>query len=132
MILRNIQNLFLLIALIFAVSCSSTESGKESSKSHLPIARGEANAILCVMDTTQWNGPLGDALRDIFSQYVPGLPQDEPYFKLRNINPLKMNNILKTGKSMIFVSTFDNQAAQSRAMQKYFPTSFLEKILHDT
>lgn len=132
MILRNIQNLFLLIALIFAVSCSSTESGKESSKSHLPIARGEANAILCVMDTTQWNGPLGDALRDIFSQYVPGLPQDEPYFKLRNINPLKMNNILKTGKSMIFVSTLDNQGAQSRAMQNYFTSSSLEKILQDT
>lgn len=132
MTLKNIQNLYLLIVLLIAASCGSNESGTSSSKSHLPVARGEANAILCVMDTSQWNGPLGEALRDIFSQYVPGLPQDEPYFKLRNINPLKMNNILKTGKSMIFVSTMDNQGAQSRAMQNYFTSSSLEKILKDT
>lgn len=132
MILKNTQYLLLFFLVTAISSCSSTESGKSGSKSHLPIARGEANAILCVMDTTQWNGPLGDALRDIFSAYVPGLPQDEPYFKLRNINPLKMNNILKTGKSMLFVSTMDNQGAQSRAMQNYFTSSSLEKILKDT
>lgn len=132
MTLRNIQNLFILLITILTASCSSDTTKNGGSKSHLPVARGEANAILCVMDTTQWNGPVGEALRDIFSDYVPGLPQDEPYFKLRNINPLKMNNILKTGKSMIFVSTMDNQGAQSRAMQNYFTSSSLEKILKDT
>ena len=129
---KSIQNLFLLFIIIFAVACSTDPSKSGGSKSHLPIARGEANAILCVMDTTQWNGPLGEVLRDIFSESVPGLPQDEAYFKLRNINPLKMNSILKTGKSMIFVSTLDNQGVQSRAMQNYFTTSSLEKILQDT
>ncbi|WP_420580561.1 DUF4837 family protein [Reichenbachiella sp.] len=132
MTLRNIQFLFILLISILTVGCSSDNSKNGGSKSHLPIARGEANAILCVMDTSQWNGPLGEALREIFSVYVPGYPQDEPYFKLRNINPLKMNNILKTGKSMIFVSTMDNQGAQSRAMQNYFTSSSLEKILKDT
>lgn len=132
MTLKNIPNLFILLVTLFVASCSSDSTKKAGSKSHLPVARGEANAILCVMDTTQWNGPVGEALRDIFSDYVPGLPQDEPYFKLRNINPLKMNNILKTGKSMIFVSTMDNQGAQSRAMQNYFTSTSLEKILNDT
>ncbi|SMD34982.1 protein of unknown function [Reichenbachiella faecimaris] len=130
--LRNIQNLFFLLITVFAASCNPDSSNNGGSKSHLPIARGEANAILCVMDTSQWNGAVGEALRDIFSDYVPGLPQDEAYFKLRNINPLKMNNILKTGKSMIFVSTMDNQGAQSRAMQNYFTSSSLERILQDT
>lgn len=130
----HISHIFLLVLLVFATSCGSDNKSSDqlSSKSHLPVARGESNAILAVMDTSQWNGPLGEALRDIFSDYVPGLPQDEPYFKLRNINPLKMNNILKTGKSMIFVSTLDNQNAQSRAMQNYFTSSSLEKILKDT
>ncbi|MEP3387126.1 MAG: DUF4837 family protein, partial [Reichenbachiella sp.] len=132
MTLRNTHYLFIFLISFLTVSCSSDTAKNGGSKSHLPVARGEANAILCVMDTTQWNGPLGEALRDIFSDYVPGLPQDEPYFKLRNINPLKMNNILKTGKSMIFVSTMDNQGAQSRAMQNYFTSSSLEKILSDT
>ncbi|WP_422360836.1 DUF4837 family protein [Reichenbachiella sp.] len=132
MTLRNVQNLFILLIIFLTASCGSDATKNGGSKSHLPVARGEANAILCVMDTTQWNGPVGEALRDIFSDYVPGLPQDEPYFKLRNINPLKMNNILKTGKSMIFVSTMDNHGAQSRAMQNYFTSSSLEKILKDT
>ncbi|MEO9803564.1 MAG: DUF4837 family protein [Reichenbachiella sp.] len=129
--LQNLKGLLFALTLTIAVSCGSEQNGN-SSKSHLPVARGEANAVLAVMDTTQWNGPLGEALRDIFSDYVPGLPQDEPYFKLRNINPLKMNNILKTAKSMIFVSTIDNNGAQSRAMQNYFTTSSLEKIQKDT
>ena len=129
---KNIQNLLVSTLFILLVACSSEQSENGGGKSHLPVARGEANAILCVMDTSQWNGPIGEALRAIFSEYVPGLPQDEPYFKLRNINPLKMNNILKTGKSMIFVSTMDNQGAQSRAMQNYFTSSSLEKILQDT
>lgn len=132
MTLRNTHYLLIFLISFLTVSCSSDTAKNGGSKSHLPVARGEANAILCVMDTTQWNGPVGEALRDIFSDYVPGLPQDEPYFKLRNINPLKMNNILKTGKSMIFVSTMDNQGAQSRAMQNYFTSSSLEKILSDT
>lgn len=132
MTLKSTQNLFVLLIILLLMSCSSEQSKNGGNKSHLPVARGEANAILCVMDTTQWNGPVGEALRDIFSEYVPGLPQDETYFKLRNINPLKMNNILKTGKSMIFVSTIDNQGAQSRAMQNYFTTASLEKILQDT
>lgn len=130
--LLNTKNFLLATVLIALTSCGTDNSSNNGSKSHLPVARGEANAVLAVMDTTQWNGPVGEALRDIFSTYVPGLPQDEPYFKLRNINPLKMNNILKTAKSMIFVSTMDNRGAQSRAMQNYFTTSSLEKIQADT
>ncbi len=132
MTLKSTKNLFVFLITLLLTSCSSETTKNGGSKSHLPVARGEANAILCVMDTNQWNGPVGEALRDIFSEYVPGLPQDETYFKLRNINPLKMNNILKTGKSMIFVSTLDNQGAQSRAMQNYFTSSSLEEILQDT
>lgn len=129
--LNSLKGLFLTLSLITIASCAPDQNGN-GSKAHLPVARGEANAVLAVMDTTQWNGPVGEALRDIFSEYVPGLPQDEPYFKLRNINPLKMNNILKTAKSMIFVSTMDNRGAQSRAMQNYFTASSLEKIKNDT
>ena len=130
LIFKNMKDLCLLLILITIIGCNSDNQSK--GKSHLPIARGEANAVLAVMDTTQWNGAVGEALRDIFSEYVPGLPQDEPYFKLRNINPLKLNSILKTGKSMIFVSTMDNRGPQSRAMQKYFTTSSLEKIQKDS
>ncbi|MEO9965997.1 MAG: DUF4837 family protein [Reichenbachiella sp.] len=127
----RIKAILLLLVFISVTSCDSVTENN-GSKSHLPVALGESNAVLAVMDTTQWNGPLGEALREIFSTYVPGLPQDEPYFKLRNINPLKMNSILKTAKSMIFVSTLDNNGAQSRAMQNYFTTSSLEKILDDS
>jgi len=126
------KNLLLVILLLLGMSCGSEKSGNTSSISHLPIARGEVNAILAVMDTSQWNGPVGKAIRDVFSIYVPGLPQDEPYFKVRNINPTKMNSLLKTGKSMLFVSTLDNKGLQSRAMKKYFTKSSLKKIQLDT
>jgi hypothetical protein len=84
------------------------------------------------MDTAHWNGKLGTALKDIYSAYVPGLPQDEPYFKIRNINPLNLNRILKTGKNMIFVSTLENQSLQNRSVRKYFTQESLDKIKKDS
>jgi len=123
------QRLFIFLSFAVLLACSQS---KEANKDFLPIARGEANVILVVMDTSMWDGPVGQSLKTVFSEYVPGLPQDEPYFKIRNINPLKLNQVLKTASNMIFVTTLDNGSRQGRAMRQYFTSESLKKINTDT
>lgn len=122
----------LLVTIVLATSCSSDRLPKDMEKSHLPVARGAANVILVVMDTAIWDEAIGDKLREIYAGSVPGLPQDEAYFKIRNINPLKLNRILKSSKNLLFVSTLDNHSLQSRSMHEYFTKGSLEKIMKDT
>lgn len=131
--LKNILPFGLFLLAVCLSSCSSDKSSKKSKeKSYLPVARGEANVILVVMDTADWDGQIGNTLRDVFSEYVPGLPQAEPYFKIRNINPNKLNSILKSAKNMIFLTTLDNKSSQSRKMMENFTDESLKKIASDT
>ncbi|UXP33262.1 DUF4837 family protein [Reichenbachiella agarivorans] len=135
---KTISYLFLLVSICLISSCKSTpdkiSSSEESStdKMYLPKAGGEANAILVVMDTTDWNGALGQSIRDALSAYVPGLPQNEPYFKVRNINPLKFNSIIQRGTNIIMVHTLDGRGRQSQQMEKYYSEESLEKIRKDS
>lgn len=126
------KQLSISLAILLGMIIISCQQTKDTPKDFLPIARGAANVILVVMDTAQWNGPLGKAVKEVYGEYVPGLPQEEPYFKVRNINPLKLNHILKSAKNMIFVMTLDNKSKQNRSMHQYFTSKSLKKIQTDT
>jgi hypothetical protein len=113
------------LALIF--SCSQ-DGKKTASKSYLPIARGADGVILVVMDSALWVDSLGVELRRTLSEPVIALPQDEPYFTIRQINPSKLNNILKAAKNMLFVTTLDHRSLQSTVMRKFMTDESLERI----
>lgn len=116
------QLFFLLI--IFLSACS--ENGRETSL--LPPARGEAGEILLVVDSTYWNGPIGDALRQTFRISVEGLPQNEPMFTLRYIDPLQLNSVLRSAKNMIFVTTMEGKSLANRQLKSSFTKESLDRI----
>lgn len=121
---------FVISLWVILTGCSGPKT--ENANSYLPVARGEEGVILAVMDSAKWHGALGQSLKNTFVDVIPGLPQDEPYFTVRQINPLRLNNILKTAKNMLFVTTLDDYSDQSRAMRKYITDESLRKIDRDT
>jgi len=126
--IKSVSHFFIftfLLALIF--SCSQ-DGKKTASKSYLPIARGADGVILVVMDSALWVDSLGAELRRTLSEPVIGLPQDEPYFTIRQINPRKLNDILKAAKNMLFVTTLDQRSLQSTVMRKFMTDESLERI----
>ncbi|MFY0626060.1 MAG: DUF4837 family protein [Reichenbachiella sp.] len=130
--LKHIYSIGFFLFLGLITSCSSDKPSVPKDKTYLPIARGEANVILVIMDTADWTSEIGLTLKDIFSEFVPGLPQSEPYFKIRNINPLKLNSVLKSAKNMIYLSTIDNKSSQGRKMMEFFTDKSLKKITEDS
>ena len=94
------------------------------TQSTLPQARGASGEIILVMDSAAWQNELGDELRQTFMEAMPGLPQGEPYFDLRYVDPFKLNDVLRSAKNMIFVTTLDNQNPGGRRMQRFFTKEF--------
>lgn len=116
---------FLSLLLPYLTACENT------SQSTLPQARGTNDEVLLVMDSTAWQGELGDELRLTFREAMPGLPQPEPYFDLRYVDPFKLNSVLRSAKNILFVTTLDNQTTAGRRMQSYFTEESIERIRQD-
>lgn len=114
--------LFACLLLPFFIACENT------SQSTLPQARGTNDEVLLVMDSTAWQGELGDELRLTFREAMPGLPQAEPYFDIRFVNPFKLNSVLRSAKNILFVTTLDNQTPAGRRMQSYFTEESIQRI----
>ncbi|MEK6481586.1 DUF4837 family protein [Catalinimonas sp. 4WD22] len=83
------------------------------------------------MDSALWQGELGDELRQTFLKAMPGLPQAEPYFSVKYVDPFKLNKVLRNAKNMLFVATLDNQSNAGRKMRSFFTKSSVERIEED-
>lgn len=124
------MNRLAFLLLFFAAIVSSCDQSANNNE-NLPVARGAAGEIILVMDSTNWRGAVGDALRDIFMAPMPGLPQEEPMYTLNYVNPIALNSVLKSAKNMIFVTTLEGQSRADRILKSYFTKASLERIEND-
>ncbi|MGL5682687.1 MAG: DUF4837 family protein [Marinifilaceae bacterium] len=91
-----------LIMICMAAMCL-VSCGEGSHKTVLPPVTGAANEILVIMHSEQWNGPIGDTLKQYFGQEQIGLPQPEPMFDLINLPPANFKRDVKSHRSVIMV-----------------------------
>lgn len=100
--MKNRASIFLML-MLFVVSCSEPEQR---------IARsvGATSEILVVtQNKSQWDGDEGNAIRAFFGQDQYGLPQEEPSFKVTNINVEKLSDMFKKHRNLLIVETNKNQ-----------------------
>jgi hypothetical protein len=92
-------NNIILVALCFIVfSCKDDQKKKTS---YLPNSGGTTNLLTIVSDDNLWNGEVGDQTRKIFAAPVYGLPQEEPLFNLKQMNPKAFHNYVKKSRTFI-------------------------------
>jgi hypothetical protein len=84
------------------------------------------------MDSVRWKGAIGDTLRSVFSEEVPGLLQSEPYFKLTYFHPNIFNNFIKTQRNLIFVTSLQDNSLTGQRMKQYFSPQAIEKVNQDS
>lgn len=118
--------IFLLFLSSLFWACDGNEDGKNSSD--LPQASRVANEILVVMDSAQWNGRLGEEIKEVFAQRIPGLPQEEPSFNLRYISPRHFQGFLKLYPNILFVTILNDNSKDNRVMRTYFTENSLEQM----
>ncbi|MEJ0054844.1 MAG: DUF4837 family protein [Bacteroidota bacterium] len=118
---------FFLAIIISLTACSGDPKNK-----NIPNAAGLPGDLFLVMDSLQWKGPVGKTLDSIFSADMPGLPRKEPSFKLRWINPYKLNFVLKQSRNLIFAVTLDQNTESASVIKKLFTPESIEKNKSDS
>lgn len=81
---KSIGILIFPLFLLYAVSC-------KQEVPTLPGSGGKTCEIIVITPGNQWNGPVGDSLRNHFQRIQPALNQPEPLFDLVNIDPKNFN-----------------------------------------
>ncbi len=87
----------LFILTIFALfSCNNV------SDSVMPASKGKPGEVLIVMNKANWESDAGIILKTELQKSYPGLPQDEPLFKISQIPHIAFENIFKQHRNIIF------------------------------
>ncbi len=127
----KIYKLLLIIIIIsLTYACNLRETARR--KENLPKAKGMPGEIVMVMDSAEWEGELGNTVRSIFQQSVPGLPRDEPMFDLNYIDPHNFQSIFTTAKNIVFVTVLQSNNPGNRKLKTFFTKESLQKIAKDS
>ena len=86
-----------LAAMIALASCSE----EKKRKALLPNISGKAGEVIVVIDKGNWEGAVGNVLRDSLAQETPYLPQREPLFGLVNVPKNAFTNMFQIHRNII-------------------------------
>jgi hypothetical protein len=130
-ILNKITLLFACSLLVFA--CSQRDRDRIGKNLDLlPPAQGGKGEVLIIMDSTKWNDTLGVAVRKVFHEIVPALPQAEPMFDITSVTASLFRGLLKQHRNIIVVTTFDSKTNEAKYLQANFTAESKKKIFADT
>jgi len=91
------RRLFLFVACVFAVvSCT------HSTKALLPNVSGKAGEVIVVLDKGEWEGNLGNEVRELLACDCPWLATSEPLFTLVNVTPSNFIDLFKVHRNIIY------------------------------
>ncbi|WP_158859194.1 DUF4837 family protein [Lunatibacter salilacus] len=128
----NYKNLLLFIICVpLFLFNSCEEAGSSSSKTNLPKARGALGEIILVIDSAMYAGPVGEMVKEVFQEDIKGIIREEPLFNIKKVDPRSLTRILKMATNMIYVTTFDDTGAGSRAINSQFTEASKKMALED-
>lgn len=94
---------YIVLALAAAAVLTSCSEDKRR-KALLPNISGKAGEVIVVINKTDWEGAVGNALRDSLACDCPFLPQREPLFNLVNVAPSGFGSMFQVHRNIILVN----------------------------
>lgn len=93
---------FTIICACFLISCSESKK-KTDQKNQGAMAHsvGSINELSVVVDNELWKGNVGDTIRRYFGAEVPGLPQEEPLFSMRQMPPQAFSGFANKNRTFL-------------------------------
>ena len=108
--MKTLLKITALVAMVASLAgCKSSGSGPL-----LPNVSGKAGEIVVVIDRENWEGEVGNAIREILATDCPYLAQREPLFNLANVPPGSFNNMFKMHRNILILNV--NPQNQSTGM----------------
>ena len=88
---------------LFAVVSMFLASCGGNGRKMLPNVSGKAGEVIVVINQTDWEGEVGNGLRELLASDCPFLPQKEPLYTLVNITPAAFTNIFQIHRNLLLV-----------------------------
>ena len=89
----------ILISIMSLSSCLNEDKQKEIRKDR--SVGGTSEILMITQNDEQWEGVMGQAVRDFFEQEQYGLPQPEKNFKVAHLNIDALNDMFKKHRNLI-------------------------------
>ncbi len=95
--MKKITSLLILAsALLCLVSCH-----RGNQRALLPNVSGKAGEVIVVIDRDNWEGALGNKVRDILASDCPYLAQKEALFTISNVTPSGFADLFKVHRNIL-------------------------------
>ena len=97
-----------------------------------PRAVGKEGEVIVVIDSSRWNGPIGDALKSTVGEFIGTLPAPERRFDLRAMD-LEVDQDLsqvRAQKNVIFVAPLSDSTNEATYLRNVFDASAQEAIMN--
>ena len=118
----KLKYVYLLLLTIITFSCTFDEN----SQRLLVKASGTPGEIILVMDSVQWQGELGDAIKNTLQAGLPGVARPETLFTVRYIEPTLFNSVLNKARNIIFVATLDSKTTGGTTVRKFMTENYIQ------
>ena len=92
---------FVLVIMTTLVSCVNNEDNAKKEIKKARSVGGTSEILMVTQNDDQWNGQIGQAVRDFFEQEQYGLPQPEKNFKVAHLNINALNDMFKKHRNLI-------------------------------
>ena len=109
-------------------ACGTGEFNSES----LPEAVGSPGELIVVCDEQVWTGAAGLEIRKTYGSEQVGLPQAEPWFRIIRFDESKFNTITRKYRTILLVSTLENDSKTSRYIRDLLGERGQEDRLNDS
>ena len=114
---------YILLFIVVFFSCTIDQN----SNRLLVKASGTPGEIILVMDSTQWKGELGKAIRETLLAYLPGVSRPERLFVIRYIEPTLFNSVLNKARNLIFVATLDSKTIGGQTVRNFMTKDYIQE-----
>jgi len=99
------KHCFVILLIISNLSCNLDTS--------IPIsdATGNIDEIIVIMEKHDWKGALGDTVRHYFTKAYDVLPQYEPVFDVRYLEPDAFSSLLTSARNVVIFDVLNNDSS---------------------
>ncbi len=93
-----------IICLLCIVGCTETKkSNTTKTQGAMAHSVGKINELSVIVDNELWKGSVGDTIRKYFGAEVPGLPQEEPLFSMRQMPMEAFSGLARKNRTFLWI-----------------------------
>ena len=106
-----IQRIFTvcLLAVFVLISCGKDKNNKAESDFVQPESTGRINHLVAVVEPHHWKSGIGNALKDLVTTPVTGLPQQENQFKISTVPSKGFKGLFRNSRNILVTQVSDQE-----------------------